>query len=250
VPAPDFQAEHLYGAEYFQSRGAAVGYDDYSMLEAALRATFAARIRRIEAPRAGATMLDVGAAYGFAVAEATRQGWRAVGLDVSHAAALEARERTGADMVVADAHWLPFAADAFDAVTLWDVVEHLPDPHQAVAEVCRVLRPGGRLVLSTGDVGSLVARLSGARWHLYTIPEHLFFFSRRSLRILLERHGLRVESIRARAGRYPIGYLWERIRKTILKRAAPRPPGSWSALAKVCLPVNLWDVVTATAVRP
>jgi SAM-dependent methyltransferase len=150
-------------------------------------------------------------------------------------------------VVAANALRAPFASQRFDAVTLWDVLEHLPDPHAAVAEVARLLRPGGRLVLTTGDVGSLAARLSGSRWHLYTIPEHLFFFSRRSLRLLLAAHGLRVESERAESAVYTLGYLVERLRKTLLGRAA-RQRGAWPG-AQLPIPLNLLDIVTVQAVR-
>ncbi len=245
TPGSGFDASRLYDASYFSDAGSAHGYDEYGDLERSLRSTFRRRLARIRVPGPGARLLDVGAAYGFGVAEAARAGWTACGVEVSAAAARRAAAL--GDVAVADAGALPFAAASFDAVTMWDVLEHLPDPHAAVAEVARALRPGGSLVLTTGDVGSLAARVSGARWHLYTLPEHLFFYTRRSLRILLEAHGLRVEALRADASRYTLGYLVERLRKSLLGRGASGParwPGAhWS------VPVNLLDVVTAQAVR-
>lgn len=263
-PGAGFDPAGIYGAGYFAGSDHASGYDDYASLEASLRHNFVRRLRTLGAPRAGARLLDLGAAYGFAVDEARRLGWRAAGLEVSAAAARRAAETTRAAVIaVGDAQRVPFADDCFDVVTLWDVLEHLPDPHAAIGEVARVLRPGGRLLLTTGDVGSLAARVSGARWHLYTLPEHLFFYSREGVRRLLGAHGLRVERIRADAAHYPLGYLAERLRKTLLGRiagggtqrgsdgqdrrrdaAAPRWPG-----AGISIPVNLFDVVTVQAVR-
>ncbi len=246
TPPPAHAAASVYGASYFRGAGTGRGYDDYAGLEASLRKTFASRLRRLGPPAPGARLLDVGAAYGFAVAEARRAGWQAWGLELSRAAARVAAA-AGTPVLVAEAARAPFAAGSLDAVTLWDVLEHLPDPHAALAELARLLRPGGLLALSTGDVGSLAARLSGSRWHLYSLPEHLFFFSRQSLRLLLGAHGLRVESMRAEGARYPLGYLAERLRKTLLRRPAARParfPGAaWS------IPVNLFDIVTVHAVR-
>jgi SAM-dependent methyltransferase len=246
-PEAAFDPAALYGARYFASRDGATGYDDYAALETSLRHNFARRLRALGAPRDGARLLDLGPAYGFAIDEARRLGWNAVGLEVSAAAARRAAQTIGAALVaVGDAQRAPFADARFDVVTLWDVLEHLPDPHAAIAELARLLRPGGRVALTTGDVGSLVARLSGARWHLYTIPEHLFFYSREGLRRLLGAHGLRVERIRAEGARYPIGYLVERLRKTVFRSEAqpPRWPG-----ADIAVPVNLFDVVTVHAVR-
>ena len=246
-PPEDFCARRLYDAAYFSGTDARHGYDAYEDLELSLRSTFAHRLRAFPRPRAGARLLDVGAAYGFALDEARRCGWEASGIEISLPAARTGGLLTAGRLAVADAEALPFGSGCFDALTLWDVLEHLPDPHAAVAEVARVLRPGGRLALCTGDVGSLVARLSGPRWHLYTIPEHLFFYTRPSLRRLLESHGLRVEFMRAEASVYTLGYLFERLRKTVFGHSAPRPE-RWPG-AGLRVPINLFDIVTAHAVK-
>jgi SAM-dependent methyltransferase len=246
-PATGFAPESLYDADYFSGAHAARGYDDYAGQEDALRHSFARRIARLGTPAAGARLLDVGAAFGFCVAEARRAGWRACGIEISAAAARGARRAAPGVVAVAHALRTPFRDACFDAVTLWDVLEHLADPHAAIAEVARVLAPGGRLALSTGDVGSLAARISGPRWHLYTLPEHLFFFSRPSLARLLADHGFELRSMRAEGSSYSLGYVVERLRKTLLRRpavSAPRWPGS-----ALRVPLNLFDIVTVHAVK-
>jgi SAM-dependent methyltransferase len=245
VPEPGHRAEQVYDAAYFSGAGASHGYDDYAGLEDSLRLSFRRRIARIPRTAPRARLLDVGAAYGFAVSEAAAAGWRAAGLEVSSAAARIAGRVAPGRIVAGDGLRMPFRDGCVDAITLWDVLEHLADPHAAMGEIARLLRPGGRLVLSTGDVGSPVARLSGARWHLYTLPEHLFFYTRRSLRTLIEAHGLRVEGMRAEGSVYTLGYLVERLRKTLLGRAASAP-GRWPG-AGLKVPVNLYDIVTVTA---
>lgn len=248
-PDAGFDPAALYGDGYFADPGQPAGYDDYGALEPALRANFARRLRGVGPPPGpGSRLLDLGAAYGFAVDEARRAGWRATGLERSRVAALRAAPVAGpAGVAVGDAQRTPFGDACFAAVTMWDVLEHLSDPHAAIAEVARLLHPGGRLALSTGDAGSLAARLSGAHWHLYNLPEHLFFFSREGLRRLLAAHGLGIERMRAEGARYPLGYLVERLRKTLLGRTAPAPPRFPGA--RVAIPVNLFDVVTVYAVR-
>ncbi len=246
-PRSAFAPEALYDARYFEDAGVARGYDDYAGLEPPLRHSFARRVARLgPPPRAGARLLDVGAAYGFAVAEARRAGWRACGIEISTAASRRAQAAAAGCVAVAHALKAPFPDACFEAITLWDVLEHLPDPHAALAELTRLLAPGGVLALSTGDVGSLVARISGARWHLYTLPEHLFFYSRASLRLLVAAHGLVVQRMRAEASWYSAAYLLERLRKSLLRRAsAPgrRVGSSWR------IPVNLYDIVTLHAVK-
>jgi SAM-dependent methyltransferase len=150
-------------------------------------------------------------------------------------------------MAVASALCTPFADGAFDVVTAWDVLEHLPEPRAAARELARIVRPAGRVVLSTGDAGSLVARLSGSRWHLYTLPEHLFFYTGESLRRLLADAGLRVVRMTREGSVYTLGYLMERLRKSLLGRgagSAARWPG-----ASLGVPCNLFDIVTVEARR-
>jgi SAM-dependent methyltransferase len=246
IPGAGFDPSSLYDGDYFASEHAAHGYDDYAALEPALRATFRRRLAKLGGAT-GAKLLDVGAAYGFAASEAERAGFRVFAAEISADAARHAGALVPGRVLRASADHLPFGTACFDVVTLWDVIEHLPAPHAAVSEIARCLRPGGRLVLTTGDVGSLVAWLSGARWHLYTLPEHLFFYSRESLRRLLGSHGFRVETIRAEGALYPVGYLVERLRKTLVGRSRTgsiRFPG-----AGLVVPVNLFDVITVTARR-
>lgn len=259
-PPAGFAPEGVYDAAYFGDGagtasgdagggGGAHGYDDYGALEAGLRRTFARRLETLRPPRAGARLLDVGAAFGFAVRAAGDAGWRAAGVELSHAAARRAQAAAPGRVARASALRTPFPDACFDAVTAWDVIEHLPDPHAAAAELARLLRPGGRLVLTTGDVESVAARVSGARWHLYTLPEHLFFFSRGSLERLLARHGLRVEGVRREGAHYTLGYLVERLRKTLLRRpGAPARPPRWPG-ARLAVPLNLFDILTVRAVR-
>lgn len=246
-PAGAAPPERLYDAAYFARSDAAHGYDDYAREEPQLRHTFARRLARLGRPAPGARLLDVGAAFGFCVSEARRAGWRAFGIEISRDAARQASQQAPGRIAVAHALRAPFRDASFAQVVLWDVLEHLADPHAAIAEVARLLAPDGRLALTTGDVRSLVARLSGARWHLYTLPEHLFFYSRESLARLLADHGLRVQRMRAEGASYSVAYLLERLRKTLLRRASPG--GRAGPVDRLRIPVNLFDIVTVHAVK-
>lgn len=91
-----------------------------------------------------------------------------VGVDASEAMVSTARERTadageasGPAFAVADGERLPFETDAFDGVRTDRVLQHLPDPRAAVAELVRVTRPGGRVVVTEPDWGSLVVTAPG-----------------------------------------------------------------------------------------
>ncbi len=250
----------LYDDAYFQCADVTRGYDDYASLEVGLRRTARVRLRRIErilAASGGGSrprrIFDIGCATGVFLDEARRRGWEVAGCDVSAYGVRQARSR-GIDVVQADATHVFDACleERFDAITLWDVIEHLPEPAAAIRSAAMHLRSGGVLALSTGDLGSLCARLSGRRWHLFNLPEHLFFFTRASLRGLLETHGLSVRRIGCETNWVPLAYAFERLAKSGLP-LAPAACGvarHLPALRAQPLPVTLLDVLGIYATRP
>lgn len=250
---PPFDPASLYDASYFQSSASTAGYDDYTALEPGLRRTARARLQRIArcqphrpaAPR----LLEIGCGPGVFLDAATAAGWEVHGIEVSAYAAEQARRR-GHPVQCAAIETLDLPVDAYDAVAMWDVIEHLRDPVRVLHAAARALRPGGVLALSTGDVTSLCARWCGARWHLFNLPEHLFFFSPAGLRRLLATAGLQVRLWTREVTWLPVTYLLERLRKS----SAPKwwRPAAWSpspVVGSLLLPATLLDVLGVYAAR-
>jgi SAM-dependent methyltransferase len=252
-PWPAFDPAAFYDRDYFQGTGTAKGYADYASLEPGLRRTARARLRRIErligadaAPLPPPRILEIGCGVGVFLDEARRRGWETAGLEVSAYATGEARRR-GLDVQCAAIEDAALERGRYDCVSLWDVIEHLRDPRGALARAADALRPGGVLALSTGDVTSLCARLSGPRWHLFNLPEHLFFFSPGSLRRMLAAAGCPLQRVTREVYWAPLSYLAERACKTPGDASAARPAGggvrNWLA------PATLLDVLGVYAVR-
>lgn len=107
------------------------------------------QILRLLDIKPGERLLDVGCGIGYLSSLARARGAEIVGIDMSHQALLHAREQVEGDFVVAGAGGLPFAADSFDKVIFADVIEHVPDDHQALGEIVRVAKQGARIVIST-----------------------------------------------------------------------------------------------------
>jgi SAM-dependent methyltransferase len=164
---------------------------DYEAEEAGQRATARAELDRLErhVPARG-RLVDLGCWVGFLAAEARLRGWDAVGVEPSAWAAERARGR-GVPVVVAPLLDADLPAAAFAAVAMGDVIEHLPDPGEALRRAARLLVPGGVVWIATPDAGSRVARALGPRWWS-VIPTHLHLFTRAGMRRLLERHGFEV----------------------------------------------------------
>jgi 2-polyprenyl-3-methyl-5-hydroxy-6-metoxy-1,4-benzoquinol methylase len=242
-PAPA-ELEQLYDVDYFKGGEdpAGTGYLDYVGDEDLHRAAARRRLDVLDrfAPMRGA-LLDVGAAAGFFVSEAQAHGWRASGLDVSTAMVEWGRSRLGVALDVGILQASPPAEASLDAVTMWDYLEHALDPDRDLRLAAAGLRARGLLALSTGDVESPVARLSGSRWHLLTPRHHNYFFSIRSLRALLDRTGFDVTSVTRPGARYSLRYLGHKLGAGDRLSRGP--------LGRVAVPVNLRDIVTVLATR-
>lgn len=135
----------------------------------------------------GGIVLDIGCGSGFFL-ESLGTKWQRFGIELFHLAAERARKR-GLTVRESELVTAGFADQFFDVVCSFDVLEHLPNPMPIFEEARRILRPGGWLLLGTGDAGSLAARLSGSRWTYFCFPEHLSFFNSHSLRKSLTKAG-------------------------------------------------------------
>lgn len=197
-------------------------------------------------------LLDVGTAAGFFVAEAQQWRWDARGIDVSAEMVAWARENLGASVERETLAKFAGEPGSLSAVTMWDYIEHAVDPRGDLSRTRRLLKPGGVVALSTGDAGSIAARLSGKRWHLLTPRHHNFYFTVGALRRLLHDLGFEVVYCRHPGARYSLRYLAYKLR-TMLDvapvRAAARSVDA-SRLGTVSVPVNLGDIVTIVARRP
>jgi hypothetical protein len=115
---------------------------------------------------------------------------RVEGLDLSEDATRYAREELGLPVGAAD--FLNYdSAGTVDVVCLWDTIEHLEKPHLYLEKLGRVMSRGSTIAITTGDIGSLVARFRGARWRQIHPPTHLQYFSRATLLRLLDNYGFR-----------------------------------------------------------
>ena len=139
-------------------------------------------------------LLDVGSGRGRFLAAASDAGWDAVGIEFEPGLAQMAADRYGVEVVVGDAVSAPVQGP-FDIVTMWHVLEHLPDPLAATERARELLGPSGRLIISVPNNDSWQARLGGDDWLHLDIPRHIYHFTPDSLTRLVERAGLRVEHI-------------------------------------------------------
>ena len=149
------------------------------------------RLQRIGRHKQGGRILDVGCNNGSFLALMEREGWETYGVDFSSRAIENARaefaqERTYCGQLQ-DAG---FEADTFDVVTLYDTIEHLPNPRAVLQEIDRICKPDALIVIQTIDFDSLNARLTPRG--LISPSQHLCYFRRRDLVGLMRKSGFEV----------------------------------------------------------
>ena len=147
----------------------------------------------------GGKLLEIGCSKGLFLHLADKQGFSVSGLDVSEYAAKYIKDNFGFPVACCDITDADFSDNFFDAIVMIDVIEHLENPAQVLKECCRVLRPGGLLVIDTPNENSLINLIS---FFLYKISfsrlkffvrsnhdiEHLVYFSPKGIKKLLNTY--------------------------------------------------------------
>jgi len=160
--------------------------------------------------------LDVGCSTGFVVEAARDKGWEATGIDLNPSAIEFGRSR-GLDLRTVALEDTGFAPRTFDAVSLFDVLEHLLDPRRTLSACADLLAPGGILFLYVPNFDSASRLLMGPNAHFIWPTHHLNYYTPTTIRDLMLRHSLTPELI-VTEGLDIEDYIW--YRREVLNRDA------------------------------
>jgi SAM-dependent methyltransferase len=182
----------FYDHRYY-SGGLPGSYADYQgFADQTMVPDWQARLAQLERVLGGAGRLfEVGSATGVFLDAARSRGWSVSGIDLSEWAAATARTRYGVDVKAGTLPDPEIAAAQFDAVVMWDCIEHLQRPEAVLRDCHRLIRPEGLVALSTGMIPHL--RPEASRW--YHAPWHLYYFSKETVAQLLASCGFELLSI-------------------------------------------------------
>ena len=133
-------------------------------------------------------LLDIGCGSGLFLSLAQQKGWQAVGIELDGDTAAWASSKYGVEVRTGTLNSCLEANERFDAVTMFDYLEHTDRPAQDLAEVARHVKPGGLLLIRVPNQAGWQSRLMGRRW-LGVISNHLTYFSATSLKPALEANG-------------------------------------------------------------
>ncbi len=135
-------------------------------------------------------LLDYGCGAGSFAHFMQERSWTVEGVEIDSNAARIASERLSTEVRSPDL-WKP-EPDRFDLITLWHVLEHLPDLDQRLSDFYKALRPGGILLIAVPNTASYDRSFYRAHWAAWDVPIHLWHFQRLSIRRLFERKGFEV----------------------------------------------------------
>jgi SAM-dependent methyltransferase len=134
---------------------------------------------------------------------------------------------------------------SYDAITMWDVVEHVPDPISFLRTAYMLLKPGATLILNVPNLDSWQARVLRKRWPLI-LPEHLNYFNKSSLRLAAETVGLKLVSFGSRPAAFSLQYIAYRLRQHDIPVASSLVRlATNSFLGKCVIPIYLGELFAA-----
>lgn len=150
---------------------------------------------------------DIGTAGGSFLQAAKKRGWEVYGSEPNKWLCQWCKEHYGFEIYPGDLFTSHrFDNEFFEAVTLWDVLEHVPDPTKNLNEIRRILKKDGLLVVNYPDIGSWLSKLMGRKW-FFLLSVHLYYFNRKTIRKILEKNGFEVIKIKPHFQKLSLGYL-------------------------------------------
>jgi 2-polyprenyl-3-methyl-5-hydroxy-6-metoxy-1,4-benzoquinol methylase len=237
----------LYSHKYFHGDE----YVDYEAEREALDLNFARRLEQVRnlAPQGG-RLFEIGCAYGYFLHQAAR-AFDVAGCDISSHAVSKAQD-AGLNVVCEDYLALPAPDEPYDVICMWDTIEHIGRPRDYVEKARAELAPGGILIASTGDAGSRVARFRREKWRMVHPPTHLHYFTPGSMKTMLMNAGFAAVTVSHEAFYRNVGTSLRKVGELSQSTAVRAITGTLARTPakNLTLPVNLFDIMTATARVP
>jgi SAM-dependent methyltransferase len=187
--------ETVYHDNYFLGEE----YVDYVRDKLILQRNFSRRLAKLSSVttfRQGQRVLEIGCAYGFfgEVLVTTFPFIDYIGFDVVPHACHHATHELRLNVKCVDFLEYP-DPPVCTHVFMWDVIEHLNDPHRYIEKISGILEKGGKIYITTGDISAVLPRFQKEKWRMIHPPSHLHYFSKKTLTLLLERYDLKIVRI-------------------------------------------------------
>ncbi len=139
-------------------------------------------------------LLDIGAGTGAFASVMKKNGWNVTALEPDEAARANAKNEFDIELQPAD-DLFKLRNESFDAITLWHVLEHVHDLHEYINQFFSLLKKDGILIIAVPNYTSYEASEYKIAWAAYDVPRHLYHFSPKSMKLLLNKHHFKLKKI-------------------------------------------------------
>ena len=136
-------------------------------------------------------ILDIGAGTGEFLSVAKNDGWQTIGVEPSDKAKAIAKSK-GVSFVEQTSE---LENQSFDVISMWHVLEHVPDLDKQIKELKRLLKPTGTLIIAVPNFKSFDAKHYGKYWAAYDVPIHFWHFSKTAIKMLFEKEEMKLEKV-------------------------------------------------------
>jgi 2-polyprenyl-3-methyl-5-hydroxy-6-metoxy-1,4-benzoquinol methylase len=252
IPTPEevqklYQQDYFFGMEYF----------DYKADRPALERNFRKRMTRMRNMfNPDFNVAEIGCAYGYFLNMSKDHVKSHIGFDVSQEGIEFAQKELGVNATTQDFIDYKIKPNSLDSVFMWDVIEHLAYPDTYIKKVGEVLKPGGHVAITTGNIEAWLPKKRGGEWRMIHPPTHVYYFSPSTLDLLLKKHGLKTVSVKHASVSRNVGSVFNQI---ISNRKATKKSSGHIELAyklfkmanahKLNIPVNTFDIMEVVAVK-
>lgn len=184
--------------------------EKYVSQESGRMATFKNSVKKIKKYIQTGRLLDIGAASGIFVKAAKDEGFDAYGVEPSKWMCEFAKKHYDVEVYPGTLEEKNFTSCSFDVITMWDVLEHVPDPMATLKEAHRILKPGGYMIINYPNIDDPLAKIFGRKWW-FLLSIHLFYFTEKTLGMYLQKLGLEKVKHGLHFQELEYGYLVERL---------------------------------------
>ena len=242
-----YQEEYFFGMEYF----------DYQADRPALERNFRKRLNRLKyMVKPDFDVIELGCAYGYFLNMIKDKTRSHIGFDVSREGIEYAKKELGLKATVTDFLDYKVKPNSIDSIFMWDVAEHLTYPDKYFKKIAEVLKPGGHVALTTGNIEAFVPRRRGGKWRMIHPPTHVYYFSPKTIGLLMEKYGLETVSVKHTSVSRNVGSVFNQLignRKATDKstghlRMAHKLANAVGA-HKLNVPLNTYDIMEVVAVK-
>lgn len=245
------EVQDLYQKDYFFG----MEYSDYEADRAALEHNFAKRIKRLtNMVKPDANVVEIGCAYGYFLNLIKDKVANHVGFDVTDDGINYATKKLGLNAYNKDFLEHKFKDNSVDSVFMWDVIEHLAEPEPYIAKIAKILKPGGSIAFTTGDISALVPRFRKGKWRMIHPPTHVYYWSPKTVGLLLKKYGIEIKSVRYEGVSRNVGSMANQIicnqkaagkNTTVLDKALQ--VAQKTRLTNLNIPINTRDIMEVVA---